>query len=345
MKQLYTLLLLLATKVVFAQSTTLTPGTVLPSMTTAQRTALASPTNGTLVFDTGTQSYWYRQAGVWVELPKGGNMANYWQLSGMAGNEITHTNSGGFWSKNPVAVPFTADTISNPPTVPVNEAGTRLMWIPNRSAFRAGTVSNTSIWSASKIGLFSFASGFDTQANGKWSTAMGNVTTASGLGSVALGSGNNATNEASVALGALNNATGYVSTTTGYLNSASGYVSTAMGYNTHASSAYTTAIGNYTTASGEGALATGGYTTASGSYATAMGAHTWASGQYATAMGYVTAASGRLSTAMGYGANTDYYAGAFIIGDSDPNNEGVTYSGATDQFVARYWNGYYLMTS
>lgn len=46
------------------QSTTILPGILLPQMTTAQRTALASPQNGMLVFDTNTQSYWFRQGGI-----------------------------------------------------------------------------------------------------------------------------------------------------------------------------------------------------------------------------------------------------------------------------------------
>jgi hypothetical protein len=43
--------------------------------------------------------------------------------------------------------------------------------------------------------------------------------------------------------------------------------------------------------------------------------------------------------------NTNNQAGAFMIGDTDPLGQGTTGAGATDQFVARFRNGYYLMTS
>jgi len=124
-----------------------------------------------------------------------------------------------------------------------------------------------------------------------------------------------------------------------------GNFSTAMGNSTIASDYYSTAMGYNTTASGISSTAMGSSTTASGYYSTAMGINTTASGTYSTAMGNFTTASGFLSTAMGYGVNTNNQQGAFAIGDSDPNNEGITYHGVSDQFVARFWNGYYLMTS
>jgi len=48
---------------------------------------------------------------------------------------------------------------------------------------------------------------------------------------------------------------------------------------------------------------------------------------------------------MGTLVNTNNQTGAFIIGDSDPNNEGTTFSGFPDEFVARFWRGYYFLTS
>jgi hypothetical protein len=120
----------------YGQSTTLTPGSILPNMTTTQRTEVLNAPNGMLVFDSNTQSYWFRQSGAWVELPKGGSTSNYWELNGANGNELKNTNSGGFWSSNPTVLdPQTANDTSNPPTSPVNGTGTRMMWIPNRSAF------------------------------------------------------------------------------------------------------------------------------------------------------------------------------------------------------------------
>lgn len=272
-----------------AQSTTITPGTVLPQMTTAQRTTLASPTSGMLVFDTGTQSYWYRQNSTWMELHTGSNPYNHWQLSGLGGNEIKNNNSGGFWSSNPVGLSMAVDNNINPPTAPTAEAGTRLMWIPSRSAFRVGTVTDATKWSAANIGLFSFASGFNTMASSYYSTAMGLSTTASG-----------------------------------------GY-STAAGWNT--------------TANGNGSTAMGVSTIASGEYSTAMGVYTTASGVGSIAIGISAIAQGEFATAMGKDVSTDIFKGSFIIGDSDPTGQGVTYNTLPNQFFARFYNGYHLMTS
>ena len=198
-----------------------TKGLLPPRMTSAQRTAIASPADGLLVFDSNTQSYWFRQSGAWTELPKGGSTNNYWQLNGLAGNEIKNTNSGGLWSVNASGLTFGfygSDNTSNPPTAPLNGAGTRMMWIPSRSAFRVGTIYYyPTFWDDVNIGLFSFATGADTKAYGKLSTAMGIQTTALGFSSTALGA----------------------------YSIASGDVSTSMGYFTTASGLYSTAIGTY----------------------------------------------------------------------------------------------------
>lgn len=63
------------------------------------------------------------------------------------------------------------------------------------------------------------------------------------------------------------------------------------------------------------------------------------------ALGFNNIASGYRSTAMGYNVSTGAKKGAFIIGDSDPLNQATTISGEADQFVARFLNGYFLLTS
>lgn len=299
--QLYYLIFLcLGVQFSNAQSTELTPGTVLPQMTTAQRTSVASPKNGMLIFDTDTQSYWYRQSEIWTELPQAGSTSNYWQLNGLGGNEIKNTNSGGFWSANTVALSQWSDNQTNPPTVPVNGNGTRLVWLPSRSAFRVGTVNEGSkSWDADKIGLFSFASGYNNEASGYYSTAMGIDTKASGYYANAIGFNNEASGLSSLAMGYITKANGNNSTSIGYITNASGNYSTAMGSNTISSGNTSTAMGSGTFASGYISTAMGESTTASGYYSTAMGYSTTASEDYSTAMGYNTTASGVSSTAMG----------------------------------------------
>lgn len=269
-------------------------------MTTAQRTGMAGPTDGMLVFDSDTQSYWFRQSGNWVELPKGGSTSNYWQLDGLAGNEIKNTNSGGFWSANPTGLSSSANNVSNPPTAPVNGSGTRLMWIPSRSAFRVGTVdSGLKSWDADSIGLFSFASGYNSKSKGSYSMAAGFYTSASGVSSTAIGKFANASGNYSTAMGDLTTASGTNSTAIGYGSTASGSSSTAMGLSTSASGSSSTAMGSGTTASGLVSTAMGGDTKAIANFSTSIGYKTTASGNYSTSMGHETTASGEYSLAMG----------------------------------------------
>lgn len=146
-------------------------------------------------------------------------------------------------------------------SIPATGAGTRLMWYPEKAAFRVGEVGALSghadNWDASNVGDHSVAFGEDTQANADYATAMGRRTTASG------------------------------------------FAATTMGLGTTASSELATAMGNQTTASGPRATAMGSETTAGGFYATAMGRNTTASGDESTAMGRNTVASGSRATAVG----------------------------------------------
>ena len=107
--------------------------------------------------------------------------------------------------------------------VPTSGAGTRLMWIPAKYAFRAGRVTSTQ-WNAENIGNYSVAFGYNTTASGVGSTASGyneNYDTTSfvagtdtpniGYGQVAMGyasAGNTlkAEGTASIAMGANVNA-------------------------------------------------------------------------------------------------------------------------------------------
>jgi hypothetical protein len=55
-------------------------GMLVPRMTTAQRTAIASPASGLLVFDNTSGSFWFYSAGSWVELTDQGSLQ--WTPSG-----------------------------------------------------------------------------------------------------------------------------------------------------------------------------------------------------------------------------------------------------------------------
>jgi hypothetical protein len=189
-------------------------------------------------------------------------------------------------------------------TTPASGVGSRLMWIPAKSAFRAGFAEGSE-WNDANIGQYSSATGYSTTASGNFSTALGVSTTASGAASIAMG----------------------------FSTVASGAYSTAFGAGGHASGDFSTAMGNTTTASGAASTAMGLGTSATAFATTAMGQGTTASGINATAMGYSTTASGDYSTAMGLLANTNGQSGSFVYGD---NSVGFDFlATATNQFDVR----------
>jgi len=210
------------------------------------------------------------------------------------------------------SVLFTGDTSINPGNPPVSGAGVRLMWYPDKAAFRAGQVDFTQ-WNKDNAGYFSIGFGNNTTASGVTSTALGSSTIASGFASIVMGSRSTASGEISTAMGNFTSATGSNSTAMGNSTNASntnstamgsatdatGFHSTAMGNSTHASGDASTAMGRNTTASGINSIAMGFATDASGNNSTAMGDNTTASGTNSTAMGISTTASGNSSTAMG----------------------------------------------
>jgi len=240
-------------------------------------------------------------------------------------------------------------------STPVSGAGTRLMWIPSKKAFRAGYVDGTQ-WDNSNLGLFSVAMGYNSKtsgyastamgagtiASGNRSTAMGADTTASGRYATAMGADTIASMEASTAMGRYTKASGNWATAMGRYTNASGRESTAMGSVTNASGAYATSMGRQTTASGAASTAMGVYTIASGNYATAMGYNTTASVDRSTAMGHNTKASGVISTAMGYRTNASGPAstamGADTIASGDTSTAmgwGTTASGYISTAMGR----------
>ena len=156
---------------------------------------------------------------------------------------------------------FGADTLN---------AGTKMMWLPAKGAFRVGTVTGVN-WDADSIGLNSFASGYTTRAKGYGATAMGGGASASGNYSTAIGFDTKAIGATSTAMGIQTNATGYASTS----------------------------MGKLTTANGENSIAMGSYATANGDNSIAMGSYTNASGENSISMGYGTVARAYASLSLG----------------------------------------------
>lgn len=192
------------------------------------------------------------QGGGSVTLPSGGSL---WTASGI--NIYRETGKVGIGTTLPKALLHTYGTApgggsflaeglfkTKPDAPPVIGAGTRLMWYPDKAAFRVGEVAGTN-WDKDSIGNHSVAMGYDTRAKGiasgaignmasalgDYSMALGPVALASGLRSMAIGSGTYALGMYSTALGPYNNARGSFSTALGYVNNAEGDYSMALGDN------------------------------------------------------------------------------------------------------------------
>lgn len=84
--------------------------------------------------------------------------------------------------------------------IPDEGAGTRMMWYPEKAAFRAGYVNGTQ-WDDANIGNYSLAIGQNVRASGDNAVALGLRSTAANGSSLAVGEDNTATGYASVAMG------------------------------------------------------------------------------------------------------------------------------------------------
>ena len=156
------------------------------------------------------------------------------------------------------AVLFSAagDLPATPGLPPVQGPGRRMMWYPNKAAFRVGYVNGTQ-WDQNNIGNYSFAAG--------------RITTASGNAATAFGYGANATGIAATAFGRETLATGDYSTATGFGSEANGFLSNATGAYSFATGDYSMALGNSATASGNYAVAIGENINAKATYETVLG--------------------------------------------------------------------------
>jgi hypothetical protein len=147
-------------------------------------------------------------------------------------------------------------TFASGASLPVTGAGTRLMWYPNKAAFRAGTVSANE-WDLSNIGNNSFAGGFNNIAKGDNSFASGQQNQALGTNSAAIGWGNIAS--------------GYNSFAVGSGGQASGPYAIALGRGAISNDSMSICIGYHCNSTGIASLAFGYQTTASGDYSLSMG--------------------------------------------------------------------------
>jgi len=193
---------------------------------------------------------------------------NFW--NGSSGDLMTITGDGevgigvgispkvDFHVGNERKVLFGADTLG---------AGTKMMFLPHKHAFRVGSVSGgaaNSYWDSDSIGLYSFASGQNTRATGLGATAMGRNTLASSNYAFASGYFTNARAEYSTAMGYNTEALALGSTALGYTSDAEKNYSIAMGFLAKAQGVVSTAIGNFTQAQSYNSMAIGRFNVGGG---------------------------------------------------------------------------------
>jgi hypothetical protein len=112
-----------------------------------------------------------------------------------------HISDSNVLFTGPESIPVT--TAFNPPA---QGGGTRMMWYPQKAAFRVGGVA-TNNWDKDSIGVYSFASGFNNKAIGNFSTGIGRQTAAWGTASTSMGSNTIAKSSNSLVIGIYNDTT------------------------------------------------------------------------------------------------------------------------------------------
>lgn len=171
----------------------------------------------------------------------------------------TESPLAGFHVNNTNGFVFTGTHGSG--SIPIEGAGSRLMWYPGKSAFRSGLVTGTH-WNDALMGEYSFAAGYNTRATADYSVAFGLSSQASGVGSFAVGN--------------VANSSGDYAFSAGHNPTASGNHSIALGRAALASAESAIAIGYHPTADAPYALSLGNYTYANGENSVAIGYHAWA---------------------------------------------------------------------
>jgi len=233
-------------------------------------------------------------------------------LTWLEDEAILKSSLGGLWFDG------TADT------TPTSGAGTRLMWIPSKVAFRAGKVTGTQ-WDDANIGQGSFAVGENNICTGQYSACFGddnNVTSGatksnafgyankvSTLYSNAFGTAHNITGSGySVAFGGNNKITGTASMAGGFFGNVGGFGAFANGVNWN--SDYTSFIAGVGDDSGSGTIAMGVISGATKTLiANASGAI--AMGEDVNALNYNTISLGK--------DFSNYIASSFAVGFGQKN--------------------------
>ncbi|MEM6343892.1 MAG: tail fiber domain-containing protein [Bacteroidota bacterium] len=174
-------------------------------------------------------------------------------------------DAGGPWQLNANHIYYNAGNVGvglNQALVPLHVAdnqrvlfgtqlsglGEKMMWLPDKGAFRAGTVTGgifASYWDEDSIGNHSAAFGRRTKVRGFAGFAAGNNVQTHGNYAAGFGADNIAVGDYSMVFNRNNSATGLGATAMGYFNDAQGGFSVVMGRNAKAEAYASLVIGRY----------------------------------------------------------------------------------------------------
>lgn len=261
-------------------------GVLIPRMTTAERTAIPAPATGLLVYDSNTNSFWYRAGANWLEVISDNN--TLWTNNG---NDIYNINSGNIGAG--VSTPKAFFNVAQNKTVVFGNdslsstLGNKFIWFPTKGAIRFGKLDFTGTgWDYSNIGVNSIAVGDLTKASGPQSFSQG--------------------------YGA--NATGFYSFARGFAATAAGDHSMAFGQNITATGIRSMAFGESSTVNGDWAFSNGNNNKVTGDFASAFG-------QELSARTYNSFVIGRYNDSLSSTSNSSWNIldPIFIVGNGTSN--------------------------
>ena len=264
-------------------------GILIPRMTEAQKSNISNPAMGLLVFQTdGVQGFYFFNGTDWESLNSRNTLDKAYDQGGAgAGKEII-ADHGAVKISGGDGLIVTGESEAGE-TVPMLDEGSYMFYNPNKSAFRAGYVED-STWHHSNLGHYSVAMGEKSNATGNYAFAMGTESVASGHRSFVMGLDAQAMGHTSVAMGWRPRTTGPYAVSMGDSNEAD-----------WASAAF----GSFNKALGDNTLTAGGFNIAAGDYSFAMGRNANSLGYFSMAMGSAVEAKSHSEIVVG-SFNTDY---------------------------------------
>lgn len=259
-----------------------TKGLLVPRMTQAQRDAIVQPAAGLMLYQTDQDSgYYYRRGTGWYGMAD--NLGIHKMTQNLNTNGFTLSRDGSGNGMRPQLngeVRFygvrqtTTSTFETARldadggflvrgelgygNIPISGDGSRMMWYPFKSSFRAGRVDNGSgAWDDANNGFYSAAFGYNCAASGIYAFSAGGSNTVSSQAGTALGLNNAVSGTGGVALGSGNVVSDFTGVALGYGDTARGQGAVALGYLAVAGGDYSVALGNRATATGDYSIAIG----------------------------------------------------------------------------------------